>query len=489
MTAAEGPAPGAARPSRSGSLRTRITLWYGAIIALCLLAYSVGAAASFTSRVRAELDRSVHEDIELAAQALFVDAQGHLSWPEGFLGKEIAEEEGGGHWIEVWSMAGEKLLATGTFQPLALEPPKLPSRPSGDVMTVLTPIGPARVMTQIVRVGGAPFLMRAVLSEVGVNRQVRRLWLELAALCLTVLFLGGLGGYILAQRTLGPLAQMAAHARRITAEQLHERLTLKNTSAELDQLRDAFNNTLARLEQSFGQLRRFTADASHELRTPLTALRSVGEVGLRGARTVEDYREVVGTMLEEVDRLSRLTNELLALARADAGRAQLRSEPVDLAALASEVAEDLSVLAEERGQTLETRAEGTAVVQGDRLALRQALLNLVDNAIKYAPKGTRVSMRVGCRPDGSFVEVQDEGPGIAPEHRERIFERFYRADAGRSREMGGTGLGLSLVKSTTEAHGGRIELETERDQGSIFRLVLPHGPPHGAARAAPADRR
>jgi len=489
MTAAEDPAPGAVRSSRSRSLRTRITLWYGAIIALCLLAYSVGSAASFTAHARAELDRDVHEDIELAGQALFIDAQGRLSWPEGFLGKEIAEEEGGGHWMEVWSTGGEKLLATGTFRSLALEPPKVPSRPSGDVETVMLPIGPARVMTQIVRVGGAPFLMRAVLSEAGVNRQVRRLWLELGALCLTVLALGGLGGYVLAQRMLGPLAQMAQHARRITAEQLHERLTLENTSAELDQLRDAFNNTLARLEQSFGQLRRFTADASHELRTPLTALRSVGEVGLRGAMTSEDYREVIGTMLEEVDRLSRLADQLLTLARADAGQSQLRSEPVDLSALASEVADHLSVLAEERGQTLESRAEGTVIVQGDRLSLRQALLNLVDNAIKYSPEGTRVSMRVGSGLDGAFVEVRDEGPGIAPEHRERIFERFYRADAGRSRETGGTGLGLSLVKSTTEAHGGRIELETARDRGSTFRLVLPHGAPHGAARTAPAYRR
>jgi heavy metal sensor kinase len=479
--------PALAGRQRFRSLRTRITLWYGVIIAFCLIAFSVGIGASFTAHSRAELDRDVHEDIELAARALFVNAQGRVSWPEGFLGREIDEEEGGGHWFEVWSTGGERLLAAGTLPSVALDPPR-GVEASGRAATLRLPFGPVRVMTLPAQVGARRFLVRAIVSEAAAVRQLRRLWLGLAALSLTVLTLGGLGGYVLAQRALGPLARMAEHARRITAEQLHDRLTIEDSSAELDQLRDAFNATLARLEQSFSRLRRFTADASHELRTPLTALRSVGEVGLRGAMTPSAYREVIGTMLEEVDRLSRLADQLLALARADAGQERLRSEPVDLSALASEVTDHLSVLAEERGQTLESRAEGTAIVQGDRLALRQAILNLVDNAIKYAPEGTRVSMRVGSSPDGAFVEVRDEGPGIAPEHRERIFERFYRADAGRSRETGGTGLGLSLVKSTTEAHGGRVELETERDRGSTFRLVLPHGPAD-SARTAPAERR
>jgi heavy metal sensor kinase len=266
---------------------------------------------------------------------------------------------------------------------------------------------------------------------------------------------------------------MADHARRITAEQLHERLSLEKSSTEVDQVRDAFNDTLARLEYSFDQLRRFTADASHELRTPLTALRSVGEVGLRRAKTSEDYREVIGTMLEEVDRLSRLSDVLLMLARADAGEAQLHREPVDLSTLACEVADQLSVLAEERGQALAAHHEGPVLVEGDRLALRQALLNLVDNAIKYSPEGTRVGVVAGKRRNRAFVEVRDEGPGIAPEHRERIFERFYRVEGSRSREMGGSGLGLSLVKWAAEAHAGRVELETEEGEGSTFRLVLP----------------
>jgi heavy metal sensor kinase len=461
-------------------LRTRITLWYGTIIATCLTAYGVAVGTSFTAHVEAELDRRVHEDIELAARSILLDSGGRASWPGGFLGKEVDEEEGGGHWIEVWTAEGQRLLATGSMVSPDLGRPEDAPRTDHRGRTVVLPSGPLRVMTERVRVQGTPFLVRAAVSESGARAQVRQLWLELVGLSLSVLALGGLGGYVLARRALGPLARMAEDARRITAEQLHERLPAERSSTELDQLREAFNETLARLERSFEHLRRFSADASHELRTPLTALRSVGEVGLRSARTVEDYREVVGSMLEEVDRLTRLADELLTLARAEAGEANLHMEPVDLSALVREVADRLSVLAEERAQTLDTRLDGPVMVHGDRLALRQALTNLVDNAIKYSPEGTRVVLESGTAADQAFVAVKDEGPGIAPEHRGRVFERFYRVDKSRSREMGGTGLGLSLVKWTAEAHAGRVELESSEGGGSTFRLVLP-----GAAVSIP----
>jgi heavy metal sensor kinase len=430
---------------------------------------------SFTAQVEAELDRRVHEDVELAARALLVGERGGLSWAGGFLGKQIPEEEGGGHWIEVWNLRGERLLATGTTaEPLGLGPPGATGS-DHDARTVVVPTGRMRVLTEPVLSNGRRFLVRAAVSEVAARKQVNSLWLHLALLSLGVLTLGGLGGYALAQYSLGPLARMAERARRITAEQLHERLPPEDSGTELNQLREAFNDTLARLERSFAHLRRFTADASHELRTPLTALRSVGEVGLRGSRSAEDYREVIGTMLEEADRLSRLADDLLLLARAETGQAQLRFEPVDLSALAEEVSERLSVLAEERRQTLETRVDGPVIVSGDRPTLRQALLNLVDNAIKYSPEATRVLVRVGSDSDGAWVEVMDEGPGIPPEDRDRIFERFYRIDASRSRGMGGTGLGLSLVKGIAEAHAGHVELETEKGRGSVFRIVLPLG--------------
>jgi heavy metal sensor kinase len=265
---------------------------------------------------------------------------------------------------------------------------------------------------------------------------------------------------------------MASHARRISAAHLHDRLPPQRT-AELEELRQAFNVALEQLEGSFEQLRRFTADASHELRTPLTTLRSVGEVGLRGARTAEEAREVIGSMLEEVDRLARLAEELLTLARAEAGEAKLEMAPVDLSALVREVVGHLCVLAEERQQSLEVEAPVPVGARVDRSALRQAVVNLVDNAIKYSPERTCVTVSTGRRDGRAFIEVKDEGPGLREDDRRRVFERFYRVDRSRSREMGGTGLGLSLVKWTAEVHKGAVELDTEVGRGSTFRLTLP----------------
>ncbi len=472
--------PVASWPVRT--LRGRIALWYGGVITICLLTYSVTVGLSFTRHVEQELDRRVHEDIELAARAIVVDSAGAPAWPGGFLGKQIEEEEGGGHWIEVWDHRGARRLVAGTFDPVLPEVPD--TRNLGSARTVELATGRVRVMSERVRIDGAEFVVRAVVSEVSARQQVHSLWLQLAGISLTVLVLGGIGGVVLAHRLLGPLARMADHAKRITAEDLHERLKVESAGEELELLRDSFNATLARLEASFGQLKRLTADASHEIRTPLTALRSVGEVALQRDLSKDEYREVIGTMLEEVDRLSRLSDELLAIARAEAGQAHYHFESLDLCALVEDVAEQLSVLAEEREQTLSVGCDEQVSVAGDRLALRQALINLIDNAIKYSPERSHVEVRLRSEAESALIEVIDQGPGIAPEHRERIFERFYRIDSSRSREMGGTGLGLSLVKLTVDAHGGRIELDSTVERGSTFRLVLPmDGAADGLRRA------
>lgn len=452
------------------TLRRRITLWYGIVIALCLLTYSVAVGISFTGQIQRELDHRVHEDIELAARALVLDADGNPAWAGGFLGKQIAEEEGGGHWVEVWSAEGRRLLVAGTFDPgLETVPSTHPERLAH---THVTPTGPVRTMWETVEIGGKRVLIRAAVLEVASRAQIRSLWAELAVISLIVVVLGGIVGVALARLLVGPLARMAEHARQITAEQLDERLEVRGAGEELEQLGDAFNETLARLEASFSQLKRFTADASHEIRTPLTAFRSVGEVALQGDKSPAEYREVIGTMLEETDRLARLAEGLLSIARAEAGQTHYKFEDLDLRTVAEGVVEQLGVLAEERGQTVVVEGE-PLVARLDRLAIRHALVNLVDNAIKYSPEGTRIVVRT--RRDGAHaaIEVADNGPGIDPQHREKIFERFYRIDPSRSRELGGTGLGLSLVKIAADAHGGRVEVADTPGGGATFRLLIP----------------
>ena len=286
-----------------------------------------------------------------------------------------------------------------------------------------------------------------------------------------IVALAGVGGYLLARRALAPIDQLGSEARRITADRLHERLSVPNPHDEIGRLAAVINDTLSRLEASFDQLRRFTADASHELRTPLAVLRGIGEIGLRETRTPAEYKDAIGSMLEEVDRLTRLVDTLLRLSRGDAGTVRLSPESFDLRQLTEDVVASLGLLADERQQRIVVNAAADVRVIADRLVFREALTNLVDNAIKYSPAHSTINVQVTQSGERAAVTVADEGPGIPAEHRERIFDRFYRVDEGRSRELGGTGLGLAIARWAVEANGGSIALESG-DSGSRFRIEL-----------------
>jgi heavy metal sensor kinase len=282
------------------------------------------------------------------------------------------------------------------------------------------------------------------------------------------------GGYLLAGRVLSPVGAMAETARKITAASLGERLPVENPQDEFGRLAMVFNDLLSRVHDSFEQLRRFTADASHELRTPLTAIRSVGEVALQASLDPAAYRDVIGSMLEEVDRLTRLVDSLLTLTRAESGRIQLACEVVDLSGLAASVADYLRVLAEEKAQSLSVNAAVQVSAECDPAILRQGLVNLIHNAIKYTPNKGAIRVEVRKMSSGeAAIEVKDTGPGISAMHRVRVFERFYRVDEGRSRDAGGVGLGLAIARWAVEANCGRIELESEEGNGTVFRIVLP----------------
>ena len=312
----------------------------------------------------------------------------------------------------------------------------------------------------------------ATSPEARVEQQLDEILLVLALGLPVVVALAGAGGYLMARRALAPIDQLAAASRRITADRLHERLTVRNAQDEIGRLAAVVNETFGRLESSFDQLRRFTADASHELRTPLSVIRGIGELGLRETRTPAEYKEAMGSMLEEVDRLTRLVDTLLQLSRGDAGMLRLSRDVVDLADLAREVAASLNLLAEERRQRVDVAAAASVRVLADRSVLRDAVTNLVDNAIKYSPAGSTIRIHVDGGPERATLTVADEGAGIAPEHRDRIFDRFYRIDEARSREMGGAGLGLAIAKWAVEANGGQIALEPA-GIGSVFRISLP----------------
>jgi heavy metal sensor kinase len=473
------------RAWRPRSVRVRLTLWYAGSLAVVLVFYAGGVFIFLGHHLLTELDGRLHEDFEVAEQMLERASDGGIRWRAGHPHEE--EESGDDSWLEVWSPEGKLLYRreSSAGEGGALRFSAAPPGRRGYQSIALPNETRVRVLSGPYAIDGVPAVIRVARSEARFHHELNELLLVLGLGLPVAVAAAGFGGYGLARRALAPVSQMADRARTITAERLSERLPVVNPDDELGQLAAVFNDTFARLEQSFAQLRRFTADASHELRTPLTAIRSVGEVGLRERRDERAYREIVGSMLEEADRLGRLVDSLLTLSRADAGQVKLTLSRVDLVELAREVASHLGVLAEEKRQSLTLDATAPVFAAADRLVFRQAVINLVDNAIKYSPEGGRVRIVVRDRAQGPILEVIDTGPGIAAEYREHIFDRFYRVDKARSRAMGGTGLGLAIARWAVEAHGGRLELESEEGRGSTFRIVLPRTPTRevkGAAR-------
>jgi heavy metal sensor kinase len=284
--------------------------------------------------------------------------------------------------------------------------------------------------------------------------------------------LAATGGAWLARSALRPVQTMSHTARRITAEDLSRRLALQGTGDELDHLADTLNAMLARLEEAFGHIQRFAADAAHELRTPLTALKGGMEVALRADRTPETYREVLKSSLEDVDRVIRLAEGLLLLSRLRIGGPAPR-QPVELEPLLLEVLDVGIRLAEGRGVGVYLGRVEPLTVQGERSTLWRAALNLVENAIKYTPAGGKVEVALERDGDCAVVQVRDTGVGMDPADVERIFEPFVRLGAAAAHDSGGAGLGLSIVRAIVAAHGGTLVAHSAPGAGSTFTIRLP----------------
>jgi heavy metal sensor kinase len=460
----------------SHSVRMRLAVWYVAAMVVVLAVYA-GAIYTFVSRsVSESLDERLRADFFWAAASVDLDADGEvvMTTPQVDL---LLEEE---PWVQVWSAGGGDLLhgnAEARRRPIAATQQLAAT---GQDRTATFDVGgvPMRVLSRRSYIGQSPVIVQVGRSEEPMWQQMRDLLLVLLLGLPLAVGVAGLGGYVLARRALAPIEQMTERARSITAERLSDRLPVKHPDDEMGRLASVFNETLARLEASFAQMRQFTADVSHELRTPLTSIRSVGEVGLRGQRDEHAYRGIIESMLEEVDRLAGLVDRLLTLSRAETGQAALSREIVHLQALAEEVVQHLSVLAEEKQQQIVVERRAAPDALADKQVLRHALINLVDNAIKFTPRGGSVRIRISETPASAIFDVIDTGPGVPEASRAHIFDRFYRAD--ESDGVRGAGLGLSIAKGAVEANGGRLTLEASSPSGSTFRITMP--------RVAPARR-
>ena len=292
-----------------------------------------------------------------------------------------------------------------------------------------------------------------------------------------VLLFAAAGGYLLAGRALRPVATITDLAARIGAGELHSRLSLDLPDDELGRLASTFDAMLARIEDAFERQRRFTDDAAHELRTPLSLMRSQVDLTLARPRSSGAYREALQAVDGDIARMTSLVGTLLTLSRSDAGQLVAERAPFDLADTVRLVLEQYAPVAAEAGVCLQDETASAPLVADEDL-LMQLLINLVDNALAHTPPGGAVV--AGCRSDHGQIRlwVGDTGEGIAAEHQDRVFDRFYRIDAGRSRDRGGTGLGLAICKAIAEAHGGTIGLTSRLGSGTRVELVMPDGQSH-----------
>jgi two-component system OmpR family sensor kinase len=459
-----------------GSTRGRLTLIQ--IAALSIAVTIAGAALYATLSVSQEGE----SDGVLALQARgikagLVETEGRLT----FQGGEMPGETEGGVAVDA-AVVGEKgvIVQTATHSladsSLGDIAGQVRNTPGGELWIDVKDVNgvPRRVFAEMLPLNRDPMAVLVVSRSVRELQATLRLILVLlVVLSLVVVGLGGILAHWLAGRVLTPVRTIAGLARTLSERDLHRRVDTKVPDDELGELVATFNGMLARLEASFESLRRFTADASHELRAPLTLIRTELEVALTRARSPDDYIHTLQTLQAEVENLARTADQLLLLARADAGALTPARERIDVADFVHELAARWQATAAQRRVQLAVSAPDSGTVLADAGLTRRVLDNLLDNALRYAPALSEVTIRAQ-HSDGEWAfEVADQGPGVPPELRPTIFERFSRADSARSRRSRGAGLGLALGAAIAQAQGGTLELVPGTATGARFRLRLP----------------
>jgi two-component system OmpR family sensor kinase len=459
------------------TIRFRLALWYAVGGIVLLTGFSLTLYSYVAQRMARPLDHQLKVDLEEALRQLEVRPDGQLWWN----GRPIPADTPWttkNPWFEVWDEDGRLVRRLWPFSDDRVQ--QLPIPPARGRKTIsIFPVASdlqLRVLSVPYKVPGhqRDWMIRMMRIHEPAADALGALRLIIIVALPIVITMLVLVGYSFTRQWLLPLDRMAAEATHITADDLSRRLPVVNPQDELGRLATVFNVTLDRLESSFDALDRFVADASHELRTPLTTLRSVGEVGLRRSRTVDEYREIIGSMLEEAQRLQLLIQRLLELASTEGGAPVVHRMPLRIDEFVATCVGELGILAEYKQQHLKLDSVPCFAVT-DPVLFRQALQNLIDNAIKYGPDNSLI--RVGVQEkDGTIeVSVTDEGPGISPENRVHLMERFFRPDRARGRNSGGFGLGLSITKAYMRVIGGSLSYEPALPRGSTFRLVLPKG--------------
>jgi heavy metal sensor kinase len=452
------------------SIRARLALLFALAVMLAVAGYSVALFYLYRNDLNNELQKSLRDDVEVAEMGLETYLANTPSKDLGALELSTAPE----NWLtEIWDAAGHRLYSSGAQKIFPISPPN--ETCSQEVPASHGIVGDATLHVLCGKSEAFPdrFRIRVARLAAKTDSQLSRFFLLMCLGIPIVVVLSALAGYFLARRALSPIALISENAKRISADNLSERIQIKNPGDELGQLAETYNQVFARLEASFEQIRRFTSDAAHELRTPLSAIRTMGEVALRKDGDAAHYKECIAKILEESGRLHDLCENLLTLSKAEAGTLAIERKNLNLADFVKSINALLEVLAEEKRLTISLAIPNDLEVSIDPAWMRQALINLLDNAMKFSPPDGCITVEAGIEGSRVFLRIRDQGPGIAPEHLPRLFERFYRADHGRARVAGGAGLGLSIAKGIVEAHGGTLAIESALNSGTTVTIFIP----------------
>jgi heavy metal sensor kinase len=459
------------------TLRTQLTLFYSITVSVLL----TGFALIYYKTLSVGLDRDLTQEVVDRTSGL----RGYLRFEEGqpvFMfdpndPEEVTFINTATRYYQVYEIRTGTLLresdefgASGVrFSPSDVTHY---AQTAPSFVDVQTDEGKLRLRYEEVAVGGIPYLLIVGASTRNWEDTLNSFLEALAWLIPTGVLLAAIASWFMAGKALQPVAALGAAAGEIGVTRLDKRLPVRGTRDELDKLAEEFNETLSQLEKAVGEMKQFTASISHELRTPLAVLRGEAEIALMQSSSPEQYRRVLTSQLEEFEKLTRMINQLLTLARAESGEVAIARDPVDLSSLVQSIAEQLEPVATSKNLKLLWHCQPGVTISGDAGWIERIVLNLIDNAIKFTGPGGQVSVEVLEEGSNRILRVRDNGIGMSPDAVPHIFERFYRADPSRSNRADGAGLGLSLVKWAVDQHQASIDVETSPDKGTAFRIAF-----------------
>jgi heavy metal sensor kinase len=456
-------------------IRLRLTAWYFAILAVVLSAFGISAYLE----MRHSIHRTVDEELQIRAEGVHQLIERTIQrtiqhGAEDDLGeglREHTELRQGGALLQVSDEQGNWLYRSPVMSDYGVPKPATIPRRAVDFMGGQVPL---RIWNLKVNVAGQSYLIQSAFEMDDFYGALEHFALLLFISIPLLLLCAAAGGYWISTRALAPVDQITQTARTISAQNLSSRLVVPHTGDELQRLSETLNGMLGRLEDAFKKITQFTADASHELRTPVAVMRTRTELSLRKARSAEEYRDVIAEVLAELEKTSALIEQLMFLARADSGAETLHFSATNVSEVLREACHQGSALAEAKQIGFQEQISRDSMwIRGDASSLRRLFLILIDNAVKYTPASGQVEVSLQRNDGYAVAQVRDTGIGISKTDLPNVFERFYRADKARTRELGGVGLGLSIGRWITEVHAGTIEVHSSPGRGSIFEVRLP----------------